>query len=295
MELPLSPLDARLPLGQPFTPTMARGVGVPRSHLDRMLRDGVIRRLLRGVYVDATVPDSLAVRAAGLGLVMPPGSVAVDRTAAWLHGVNLLRPNAEVLPPVEMVGRTSCGRARHFGGERAFVGSDLVRLHGVTATTALRTAADLGRLLPPDRAIAALDAFLHLESFTQRQLLGELDRFRNQRGVRQLRELASMADGRAHDAAESVLRLRWFEANLPTPIPRLPIATPTGWTEPVLALEVQRFAAAFPGQLLDEPWLRAQGWRIVVLSRERVLGSDAYLVMRHLEREFHQQLLRQIS
>jgi hypothetical protein len=39
--------------------------------------------------------------------------------------------------------------------------------------------------------------------------------------------------------------------------------------------------------------LEGVGWRVVVLSEERVLRSEAAAWVHHLEREFHQQLLAQ--
>lgn len=290
--LPLTPLDARLPLGRPFTPLMAREVGVARSAIDRMHRDGVLRRLLRGVYVDATVQDTQLLRARGLTLAVPSGAIVVDRTAAWLHGVDVLRARPGLLPPLEFLGRNQ-PRGRHFAGHRTLIPEDLEDIGGVRVTTPLRTALDLGRLLAPDRALAALDALLLEGRFSHRDLLVQMGRFRHQRGVTQLRQLVPLADARARDAAESVLRLRWLDANLPTPIPGLQV----GELRLVLGLEVQMFGAVLHGDLdaQDLSVLGDQGWRVVVLSRERVIGSDPYFVMGHLEREFHQQLLRQVG
>jgi hypothetical protein len=295
--LPLSPLDPRLPLGMPFTPAMARAVGVPRSALDRMLRDGLLRRVLRGVYVDATVLDDPETRARSVALVLPRGAVVVDRTAAWLHGVEVLRARCDLLPPLEVLGRSAAGRPRHFGAERTLISEDVETPYGVPVTTPLRTALDLGRLLAPDRALASMDALLRTHRFTHRELLLQVERFRHQKGVVQLRRLAPIVDARASCPAESILRVRWLEASLPTPIPRLRASTGAGWLELALGLEVQRFAAVLAGQLSGEEreQLTSSGWRIVVLTEERVIRSDPYLVMRHLEREFHQQLLRQVS
>src|SRR6476661_8240587 len=94
--LALHPLHSLSPLDLPFTRAMARTVGVERSALERMLRDGSVIRLLRGVYAASTAPDTIALRAAAVALAVGRETVAVDRTAAWVHGVDVTG-----LPPGE--------------------------------------------------------------------------------------------------------------------------------------------------------------------------------------------------
>ncbi len=65
--LPLSTLESRLPLDRPFTRAMARASGVERPALERMLREGTVRRLLRGAYVAASAPETTELRATAVG------------------------------------------------------------------------------------------------------------------------------------------------------------------------------------------------------------------------------------
>jgi hypothetical protein len=102
-------------------------------------------------------------------------------------------------------------------GERTVAASDLMEVGGMCVTTPLRTALDLGRLLVRDHALACLDALLRLGFFTLDELVAEIPRLKGQRGVRQLRVLAPLADGRSQSPGESILRLRWFDAGLPRP------------------------------------------------------------------------------
>ena len=290
--LPLAPISPRLPLGAPFTPAMAARAGIGRAVLDRLHREGRVRRLLRGVYLDATVPLSAAVRARALALVVGEEQVVVGTTAAWLHGVDLPRPGAGSPLPVEVRGR-----ARPYADPPLrYAGHDLVEVDGVRCTTPLRTALDLGRRLGPDRALAALDALLRLGSFTHTALMAELPRFGGQPGVAQLRELAALADARADGAAESALRLRWLEGRLPTPSPGHLVPGPAGHRL-ALGLPAHRFGAVLAGRLTDQvlAGLRAQGWRVVVLGPERVLVGDPTFLTGHLEREFHLHLLDQVG
>lgn len=295
--LSLEPISPRLPIAEPFTPAMAARAGIGRAVLDRLHREGRLRRLLRGVYVDATVPGSVALRARALGLVTGSQQVVVGRTAAWLHGVDprggLPRAVREAPLPVEVLGRR-----RQRGGRLRFADHDLMTVEGVLCTTPLRTALDLGRHLTPDRAIAALDGLLRLGSFPHTALMAELPRFGGQHGITQLRELAALADSRADGAAESVLRLRWLHGRLPTPTPGLVVAgVRSGDFRLALGLESHRFGAVLTGRLGDQDRvaLTRRGWRVLVLGPDRMFTSDPGLVTGHLEREFHLHLLAQVG
>src|SRR5690242_14380341 len=81
-------LDARIPDG-PFTVPMAAEAGISEHALRKMVEAGVLRRVLRGVYVRASTPDSAELRAQAAFLVVSPSAVLCDRTAAWLHGINV--------------------------------------------------------------------------------------------------------------------------------------------------------------------------------------------------------------
>src|SRR5690349_6185933 len=101
-----------LPLDAPFTAAQARAWGVSRRHFDAMVREGLVRRVLREVYAAAQAPDDPMMRASALGLVIPPGAIVADRTAAWLHGVDILpRTALTVAPPLDVV-HTSDTRMR---------------------------------------------------------------------------------------------------------------------------------------------------------------------------------------
>lgn len=297
--LPLTPLLSRLPLTEPFTPAMARRVGVGRSCLDRMCRAGSVTRLLRGVYVagdaERTGVRGRALRAAALCLVTRPDAVVVDRTAAWLYGVEVPLLHAET-PPVEVLRPQRSGAKRSIRARR-LIDRDVVCVDGVRVTTPLRTALDLGRTLAPDRAIAVLDQLLAGGLVSPAALLSELPRFTGHHGVAQLRALAALADGRAQHPAESVLRLRWCESSLPTPTPGFTVRLTDRLVRVALGVGEQRFAVVLTGSLgaHDLAALEEAGWWVVQVEPARALRSDAALLSGHLEREFHQQLLRLVG
>jgi hypothetical protein len=294
--LPLNPLHALLPPDLPFTPAMARSVGVERAALDRLLREGSVRRLLRGVYAAAGTPDSGALRAAAVGLVTGRESVAVDRTAAWVHGVDMTRLAPAEPRPLEVL--TPGGRSRGaLGSGRQLAGHDVQRLGTLRLTTPLRTALDLGRLLPPDLALGAMDRLLAGGDFTHAELLAEIARLAAHRGVGQLRTLAVQVDARSLNLAESSLRLRWHQSRLPTAVPGLPVCASGRLVRLSLGVERRQFGAVLAAQVTaaDLVALEGAGWRIVVLDEERLLGTDPAVWTHHLEREFHQHLLVQVE
>jgi hypothetical protein len=293
--LPLEPISPRLPIAEPFTPAMAAEAGIGRAVLDRLHREGRVRRLLRGVYLDATARSPVGVRAKALALVVGDRQVVVGQTAAWLHGVELVRSGPEAPVPVELHGR---GKAHRVGGRPVrYADHDLQTVEVLSFTTPLRTAHDLCRWLAPDRALPALDGLLRLRAFPHAALMAELPRFGGTPGVVQLRELAALADGRADGPAESVLRLRWLDGRLPTPAPGLLVRSPGGRVRLSVGLEVHRFGAVLAGRLSDAELrgLSTLGWRVVVLDPERVLRSDPVFLVGHLEREFHLHLLQQVG
>jgi hypothetical protein len=281
-----------LPLDEPFTLGGAAALGVSRRVLRALVARGSVRRVCQGVYAAVQAPDTIDFRAAALRLVVAPSAVVTDRTAAWLHGIDLLpRTSLSVMPPLSFFDRPGY-RARRPGvvsGERMLSSRDIEVIHGVVVTTPLRTACDLGRLLYRFDALAALDQYLRL-GVNHDELLIEIQRFKGYRGVIQLRVLTPIADARAESVAESWLRLFWLDAGLPAPEPQ--------WWEHDdrgvpryrldLALPEARFGAEYNGEEFhsspedveadDErlSWLRRErGWHIEVFVKDDVFGFRA--------------------
>ena len=290
LTLPLHPLRSLLPLDQPFTRAMARARRHRAPSLDRMLRDGLVHRLLRGVYAAAPRP-TLDLRAAAVGPPSGGEAVAVDRTAAWVHGVDVGSGTASPRRS-RCCPRTPPRGA--LGSGRQLAGRDVERIGGLRLTTPLRTALDLGRLLPPDPAFGAMDRLLPGGSFTARAAARGAGPARGQRGVGQLRTLAAQVDARSTCLAESVLRLHWHQARLPDrDAGDARRRRPAGPAEPGRRAPAVRRGARPPGQR-GRPRGPRRG-RLVGrrATEERVLRSDPCVWIQHLEREFHQHLLAQ--
>lgn len=241
-----------LPLDAPFTQLQARAGGITQHAFEKLVKDGLLRRVVRGVYAAAQAPDDLLLRSSALALVIPPTAVVTDRTAAWLHGVDILPRTALTLaPPIEIVhvDDTRIRRPEVDGRRRGLLPSDMTLVHGVRVTTGLRTALDLGRLLWRFDALAAIDGFLRL-GVPHELLCAEIGRFKGFRGVIQLRALAPLGDPLSESPGESALRLHWYDAGLPRPELQHWICSDAG--VPIYRLDITlpdlRYSAEYDGE-----------------------------------------------
>src|SRR5919204_4454078 len=104
-------------------------------------------------------------------LVMRPFCVLCDQLAAWIYGVDTFDyRELEVFPPLDILvlrGNNRVRRAGCRGKERDLLPEDLAEVRGLTTTTELRTALDLGCSLSRWDALAALDAFMRVCGVTR--------------------------------------------------------------------------------------------------------------------------------
>lgn len=280
----------------PFTSAQAREAGLSRWALTQLVSAGEVRRILTDVYVVRDVEDSLSTRAQAARLVLGDHAVVVDRSAAWLWGVDVLRASElEVCPRLEtyvLRGRKRVTRTQAGGGERDLSPEDITMLAGVRLTTPVRTCLDLACRLSPSDALAALDAFGRLHDITPFDLMGQLPRFRRRRGVVQARWLVPLMDARSESSGESFTRLAIIAANLPTPRPQHWV---TDRGQPLFRLDLaypeQRICIEYDGEeyhssdeqrAADERrrnWLRDRGWHVIVVRKDDLAGPalDAWL------------------
>jgi hypothetical protein len=290
---------------QPFTCSDAQRLGISRYRLDTALDNREIRRVLTGVYVRADVPDSNDVRALAAALVISPFAVACDRTAAWLHGVDVMDyRELDLLPPLEtfvLRGHRRTNRPECRGGSRDLKPEDLCVVNGVHATTPLRTALDLGCSLSRRRALAALDAFMRMHGITHADMRRLLPRYFRRRGVVQLRQLVPIADGRAESAGESWTRLEILDACLPAPEPQYWVhvdGRPTFRLD--LAYPRARVAVEYDGREFHEGddrreadrrrrrWLRDHGWTVIVVDKDSFTPEALEAWLRELKHALRQ-------
>lgn len=284
--------------GRPFTRTGAIAAGWTDAQLKKEVGSGRLRRLLRGVYVDALAADSVELRAAAVCLVTAPDAIICRRTAAWLYGIDTLalREHSE-LPAVDSVRppqRRSSRLRLTSGHSQTLHPGDVVSHHGLRVTSPLATAVHLGRHLERPFALSAIDAMLHAGLFTTGQLVAAVRRYPGHPGIVQARELAAYGEPLTESPGESWLRLRVLDAGFPRPEAQVLVRGPRG---------ERRIDLGFPHQMADgrrlgleydsDKWhggpgdderdeirrseLAEVGWLILPVRRGNVRGRNPHL------------------
>jgi very-short-patch-repair endonuclease len=178
------------------------------------LRSSAWRRLYRGVYADAQLPDSHGLRIAGAALLIPSAAVFSGRTAAYLHGATLL---AEPGTPVEVSVPTGV-RFGPVTGLRVrqveMPDGDVRTVRRCRCTSGLRTALDIARWEPLVEAVVALDVLL-AQVVVGKGELAEAADGGHRRGAQRVRQAVALADPRAESPPESRLRVLLALAGLP--------------------------------------------------------------------------------
>ena len=91
------------------------------------------------------------------------------------------------------------------------------RVRGRLATAPAWTAVEIARTLRRPRALATLDAALHVGACRAEELHKALKEQKGRRGIVKVRELIEYADARAESPMESEARLVFIDGGLPTP------------------------------------------------------------------------------
>jgi hypothetical protein len=241
------------------------------------LRSSAWRRLYRGVYADAELPDSFGLRIRGAGLLIPSTAAFSGRTAAYLHGAtSLIDPSTpvEVSVPTGMrFGPVAGVRVRQVG----LPANDVTSAITWRVTTRLRTALDIARWEPLPESVAALDVLL-ADAIVGRKELAEAAELTAGRGSRQLRRAVGLADPRAQSFPESRLRVLLALAGIPA-VPQFTVRDGNGafvarvdlaYPELRIAIEYDGAWHGAPGQLSKDRrrqnLLTAAGWRIVFVT-----------------------------
>lgn len=212
------------------------------------LRGSAWRRVMRGVYADAALPDTHGLRLAAARLVIPPTAVVAGRSAAWLLGTT---EAADASTPVEVL----VPRQHRFGpvtGLRIRQGvvdpDDVAVLHGLRHTTALRTAADVARWEPLPEAVVLVDLLLRRDLVDRDGLRTRVALLGPGPGTRRAVQAVELADPRAESPQESRTRVLLVRAGFPV-VPQFEVRDDEGrWVARVdLALPELRIAVEYDG------------------------------------------------
>jgi hypothetical protein len=251
----------------PFTAATGRAAGLTA----RQLRSSPWSRLVHDVYVHASVPVTLTVRAQGVALVLPPGAAVSLTCAAWMYGGDVRdRRDGDVVEVVAAGGDQI--RRRGVRASSAILGpGDVVEVHGVPVTSPVRTAFDLARR--PDRieSVVGVDAMLNRGGCTLAELASYVAERRGGRGVRFADESLRQAEPLAQSPMDTRQRMRLVVAGLPRPAAQVPVESTPG--RPFAYIDngyrKWRVGADYDGEPHREQWrhdlerqerIRDQGW-----------------------------------
>jgi G:T-mismatch repair DNA endonuclease (very short patch repair protein) len=180
---------------------LADGVLTPAA-----LRSSAWRRLYRGVYADASLPDGVGIRIRGASLLAPPAAVFTGRSAAFLHGATELadprRPVEVTVPEGTSFGPVTGLRIRHASLDPA----DVTVVAGRRCSTEMATALAIAADEQPVTSVPALDILLRRGLVNQRELRAAAGRLTG-RGARRAQRAVGLADLRAESQPESTLRV----------------------------------------------------------------------------------------
>jgi len=179
------------------------------------LRSKAWHRLHRGAYADAAIPLTHGLRAAGAHLVIPAVAAICSRSAAWLHGVELL----DAADPVEVIVPRSArfGPVDGLAIRLADLPKDDVISGTPNVTTAERTAWDIARFHDLVEAVVYLDAMTAARLVTVATLRKRLAAHTVKWGRRRMARALDLTDPRAESPQESRVRVRLVLAGLPRP------------------------------------------------------------------------------
>lgn len=183
---------------------------VSRKGLEVSVRAGRLVRVRRGVY--ALRPPGVPARLAALDLASGTHIVACMHTAAEMYGfgtepdnrLHILDPGLRLRPTADLMVHQR-------------IGAPLTKIHGRLVTAPAWTAVEIARTLRRPRALAVLDAVLHIQCCNSADLTAAVGEQKGRRGIVHVRELVQLADGRAESPMESEARLVFIDGGLPLP------------------------------------------------------------------------------
>ncbi|TMF84810.1 MAG: DUF559 domain-containing protein [Chloroflexi bacterium] len=146
---------------------------------------------------------------------LPPEAVFSQRTAAWLHGLDV--PPCD---PIQVTVPKECGSSYRSGlaVRRAPVpAADVVERKGMPATTILRTLLEIAEARSPIEPVVVFDMALRAALVTPHQLAALAADRAGLKYAKRLRRVVDLADHRSESPMESRLRTILVLSGVPRP------------------------------------------------------------------------------
>lgn len=180
------------------------------------------RPIFHGIYVPERHEVALRDRIVGAALVAPHAVIA-GVAASAVHGAKWV----DAAEPIEILGTARRQRGLIVRNE-SLGGDEVTEVAGIRVTTPARTAFDLARHLPRDRAVARLDALMNSRPYRDEEVMLIAKKHRGARGLVRLRTALPLVDGGAESPRETWLRLTLIDAGLPAPTTQFVVRTESG-------------------------------------------------------------------
>lgn len=235
------------------------------------------RRLLPDVYAPRAADLTLRDHTVAAWLWSRRRAVVAGSAAAALHGAHWV----DVDEPVELIWTCARPPAGLRVRNETLKPEEITRIGGIPVTSLIRTAFDLGRHLPRDRAVARLDALMRATPFRAETVVTVAAEHPGVRGVRRLRRALPLVDPGAASPRETWLRLLLIDAGFPRPTTQIPVVDHTGRLAVLdMGWEEYKVAAEYDGEqhqtdrrryVWDQRRARmvaALGWAAVRVIRE---------------------------
>ena len=200
------------------TEAVAQGI-VSRHELARWYRP-----FFPNVHAPREQRLTLRDRVIGAWLWSKRRAIVTGVAASAIHGAEWV----DVDTVVELIYEQAHPPAGIVARDERIADDQITCVDGIPVTTVARTAFDLGRYQPRDRAIARMDALMRAAPFSSEEVLLLAKQYRGARGVKQLKDALPHVDGGAASPRETWLRMLYIDSGLPRPTTQIPILDTDG-------------------------------------------------------------------
>lgn len=270
---------------RPFTRADAMAAGISPKEL----RGSRFRRIFRGVYIDARVPDRPLVRAAAALLIQPAGAFASHATAASIHGLPV---PVGTLTHVTVLGEDDRRRRQ---GIQCHIGPalDVTDVGGVRVSGPHQMFVELASQLSLVDLVVVGDALVRLGRATARSLV-EASNASTAKHARAASRAAGYVRAHVDSPMETRLRMLIVLAGLPEPVVDHKVRDDQGSVRRRFDLSYPRVRLiveydgrhhvevrkSWTSDLTRREEFDEAGWRIVVVTAEGIYQDPARTVAR---------------
>jgi very-short-patch-repair endonuclease len=267
--------------GRPFTVAMGLGAGMTR----REIESPQYRRMFRGIYVEATSPDTTVTRARGARLGLPDDAVFSHWTACRLWA-----PSAPTSSAIHVsFGRNAFTRLDGVQSHRFTYPIDAVHRHGLPVTSAEQTFVHMAVHLDLVDLVGLGDTLVRRSGVSPAELRRWVRDWPGH-GGRRARAAARLVRDRVDSLPESRLRMLLVLSGLQEPVVNHSVIVDGVERYRLdLAYVDQKVAIEYDGRWHERPEqrvkdearraeLRAMGWVVLVVTADDLFGGPPALL-----------------